>query len=121
MDLQNVFQISQLRYEVATARAIEHWQPGHKEYGYSCPHCGAKNYKKYSVENGTQRYRCEDCQRRFNQRPKFICNCEVPGKLTTCHDCPAMGEFLEVLKTHTKELRPLGLAELEQLRAEQEA
>lgn len=121
MLLQDVFRISQLRYEVATARAIKSWQPGQKEYGYSCPFCGATNYKEYSVENGVQRYRCEECQRRFNQRPQFNCNCEVPGKLPKCHDCPALEEFLGILKTYTEELRPLGLSELEQLRAEQEA
>lgn len=116
MSVQTLFYINQLRYEIAMHRSLQQWKPGPKTYGHECPHCGSTQYKKHSVENGKQRYRCQTCKRRFNERVRFECVCEIPGKTPQCQECPGFQAFLKVLQQHTESLRNLTLEELEQLR-----
>ena len=116
MSAQTLFYINQLRYEIAMYRSLKQWDPSPTTYGHRCPHCGSTSYKKYCVERGRQRYRCQDCKRRFNERVQFECTCEIPGKTSQCQDCPGFQTFLKTLKQHSESLRNLTLEELEQLR-----
>jgi DNA-directed RNA polymerase subunit RPC12/RpoP len=115
MSVQDLFYLNQLRYEIAMHRSLKQWQAGPVIYGAVCPHCSSANYKKYCVENGKQRYRCQDCKRRFNERPQFECHCEIPGKKPQCHDCPGFQVFLKILQQHSDSLRHRTIEELEQL------
>lgn len=115
MSTQDLFYLNQLRYEIAMQKSLKQWRTGPVIYGDECPHCRSANYKKYCVENGKQRYRCQNCKRRFNQRSRFECNCEVPGRKPQCHDCPGFQAFLKVLQQNTESLRDRSLEELEQL------
>lgn len=115
MSLQEILALNQLRCKIATVRAMETWSPGPTTYGDTCPHCNSANYGKYSVEQGTQRYRCRDCKRRFNERPVFTCDCVEPGQIPRCHDCPKFEEFLKSFKSQADDLRMLNRAELETL------
>jgi hypothetical protein len=116
MSITNILQLTQLRAEVAKIRAMATWPPGPTVYGDKCPFCSSTDYGKYSVENGTQRYRCRACGRRFNQRRAFTCHCQEPGQgASRCHGCPKFEEFLEAFKQHTMDLSTLSLSELETL------
>jgi hypothetical protein len=116
MNVSDLFYLNQLRYEVAMSWSLKQWKSGPITYGDECPHCGSVNYKKSSIEHGRQRYRCRDCKRRFNERPRFECPCDIPGKMPQCHDCPGFQAFLKVLQQHTESLRERTLEELEQLK-----
>lgn len=119
MNLKNVFELNQIRCEIAFQKAIKLWQSESKVFGMDCPHCYSLNFNKYSFEKGRQRYVCRDCKRRFNERPHFECTCVTPGKSTICHSCPRFQDFLETMRQYTNELRGLSMEELESLSRQQ--
>jgi len=119
MKFQDVFNLSQLKCEIAMQRALKQWQ-GPKVYGTECPFCGSPDYVKYSLENGRQRYRCRGCERRFTERTQFECSCQIPGKMTRCHECPGFQAFVEVTRQYTAELQGLNLQQLQNLKAKLE-
>lgn len=121
MSLSDILQLSQLRADIARTRAKSEWEPGPTTYGDKCPFCGSADYSKYSVENGTQRYRCRSCERRFNQRRVFTCHCEEPGQEPQrCHTCPKFETFLEAFKQHSIALNQLSHEELEAIQNAEE-
>ncbi|BBD60723.1 hypothetical protein NIES2109_35220 [Nostoc sp. HK-01] len=119
MNFKNVFELNQIRSEIAFQKAIKLWQSEPKVFGIGCPHCYSLNFKKYSFEQGKQRYICKDCKRRFNERPHFECNCITPGKSTICHKCPRFQQFLETMRQYIDELRGLSIEELQSLSQQQ--
>lgn len=119
MKFRDVFDLKQLKCEIAMQRALTRWQVP-KVYGMECPFCGSPDYVKYSLEHGRQRYRCRGCKRRFTERTQFECTCQRPGKITKCHECPGFQAFVEVMRQYTAELQGLNLQQLQNLRAELE-
>jgi hypothetical protein len=119
VSFKDVFEINQIRCEIAFRKTLKHWASEAKLFGVGCPHCNSLNFKKYSVEKGKQRYICQECKRRFNERPSFECSCVVPGKRTVCQTCPRFQEFLATLRQHIDALRVLNRQEL-QILSEQE-
>lgn len=119
MKFQTVFNLNQLKCEIAMQRALKQWQ-GPKVYGAECPFCGSTDYGKYCVENGKQRYRCRGCKRRFTERNQFECACQIPGRMTRCHECPGLQEFVELARQYSDKLRGLDLEQLQELKAEWE-
>ncbi len=117
MQLKAVFTLNQLKSEIAMKQAIQHWS-GPKVYGEKCPFCGGTEYVKYSLENGKQRYRCQECHRRFTERTRFECGCQVPGKSIQCHDCPGFNEFIQIARQYSDQLRGLSLEQLQTIQAE---
>ncbi len=120
MKFQDVFNLNQLRCEIAMQRALKQWK-GPKVYGTECPFCGSTEYVKHSVENSKQRYRCRGCKRRFTERPQFECFCQTPGKTTNCQECPGFQAFVEVMRRYTAEFRGLNLQELQNLKEKLES
>lgn len=113
MSFKDVFEINQIRCEIAFQKALKQWSSKAKLFGVGCPHCNSLNYKKYSFENGRQRYICLECKRRFTERPHFECSCAVPGKSTVCQNCPRFQEFLRTVRQYVDELRGLSINELQ--------
>ncbi len=114
MSIADILKRSQLRAEIARIQAISKWKAEPTTYGDKCPFCGSVDYGKYSVENGTQRYRCRSCERRFNQRRVFECNCQEPGQEPSrCHTCPKFEVFIKAFKQYSTDLNQLSREELE--------
>jgi len=120
MKFQDVFNLNQLKCEIAMQRALTRWQVP-KVYGTKCPFCGSTDHVKHSLENGKQRYRCQGCKRSFTERTQFECDCQRPGKTTKCHECPGFQAFVEVTRQYTAELKGLNLQQLQNLKAKLES
>jgi hypothetical protein len=110
---KSTFLLIKLRAEVAMQQVlVEH---GHQPrvYGHECPFCRSTDFVKYSLEKGKQRYRCRSCQRRFNSRPVFECDCLVVGQALKCQDCPQFQSIMQAAKQRMKELADLSVEQLQ--------
>jgi Zn ribbon nucleic-acid-binding protein len=112
---KSIFELSKLRAEVVTQQVLSEYQYQPKVYGNECPFCQSTDFVKYSVENGKQRYRCRSCQRRFTQRPVFVCDCLAPGQTAKCQDCPQFQDIMQMIRQRSKELAHWSAEELQNL------
>lgn len=119
MQFKAVFNLNQLRSEIAMKQAIQHWT-GPKVHGEECPFCGSIEYVKYGLENSKQRYRCRRCNRRFTKRTQFECACQVPGRTIKCNDCPGFQEFIQIAHQYSDKLRGLSVEQLQAIKVELE-
>ncbi|MDZ8186451.1 MAG: hypothetical protein RMX96_16575 [Nostoc sp. ChiSLP02] len=117
MNTQKVFDLNKLRCEVAMQQALQKWQPQPKTYGIECPRCNSTRLVKNSRYNGIQKYLCNDCDRIFKERPRFVCECLIPGNQLKCQSCPQFKEFLGLVKQKMEELRFLSFEELQNLKS----
>lgn len=113
--IKSIFGLTKLRAEVATRQVLSEYQYQPRVYGQECPFCQSTNYVKYCLENGKQRYRCRSCQRRFNERPVFDCNCLQPGQIPKCQDCPQFKNIMELVRKRSKELAYWSAEQLQNL------
>jgi hypothetical protein len=110
---KSTFLLIKLRAEVAMQQVlVEH---GHQPrvYGRECPFCQSTDFVKSSLEKGKQRYRCRSCQRRFNERPVFECDCLVVGQALKCQDCPQFQSIMQAAKQRVRELADWSVEQLQ--------
>lgn len=117
MNTQKIFDLNKLRCELAMQQALQKWQPQPKTYGLECPQCNSTRLVKSGRYNGIQKYLCNDCDRTFQERPRFVCECLIPGTQLKCQSCPQFKEFLILVKQKMEELRCLSLQELQSLKS----
>jgi DNA-directed RNA polymerase subunit RPC12/RpoP len=115
MNTQETFYLNKLRCEVAFQQALSSWQPPLQLEGIECPRCQSRKIVKRGRERGKQRYICRGCQRAFTERCQFKCDCEIPGRLLKCQDCPEFMQFLSVVKQKADTLRGLNQEELRRI------
>ncbi|AVH61988.1 transposase [Nostoc sp. 'Peltigera membranacea cyanobiont' N6] len=117
MNTQKIFYLNKLRCEVAMQQALQDWQPQPKTYGFECPRCNSTRLVKIRSSNSIQKYLCNDCDRSFQERPRFVCECLIPGHQLNCQSCPQFKEFLGLVKQKMDELRFLSFQELQSLKS----
>jgi len=116
MNIQDLFNLTKLRSEVAMKQALPHWQPKAQSEGLQCPRCASRHVagRGYN-ENKTRRYICRGCGVSFTEIAKFDCRCQNPGTLPKCQDCPSFQEFLPTLKEKVRRLHNKNREELDVL------
>lgn len=117
MNTQKIFDFNKLRCEVAMQQALQEWQPQPKIYGLECPRCNSTRLVKIGRPDGIQKYVCNDCDRTFKERPRFVCECLIPGHQPKCQSCPQFQEFLALVKQKMDELRCFSFQELQNLKS----
>src|SRR4028118_2123980 len=119
MNIQDLFNLTKLRSEVAMKQALPHWQPKAQSEGLQCPRCASRHVagRGYN-ENKTRRYICRGCGVSFTEIAKFDCPCQNPGTLPKCQDCPSFQEFLPTLKEKVRRLHNKNREELDVLLSE---
>ena len=117
MNTQKIFDFNKLRCEVAMQQALQKWQPQPKTYGVGCPRCNSTGLVKTGRSDGVQKYLCSDCDRTFKERPRFVCECLIPGHQPKCQSCPQFQEFLGLVKQKMDELSFLSFQELQNLKS----
>ena len=116
MNIQDLFNLTKLRSEVAMQQALPHWQSKAQSEGLQCPQCASRHVagRGYN-ENKTRRYICRGCGVSFTEIAKFDCRCQNPGTLPKCQDCPSFQEFLPTLKENVRRLQNKNREELDAL------
>ncbi|BAZ51961.1 hypothetical protein NIES4103_46200 [Nostoc sp. NIES-4103] len=117
MNTQKIFDLNKLRCEIAMQQALQEWQPQPRTYSIECPRCNSTLLVKCGRANGVQKYLCNDCDRTFKERPRFVCECLIPGHQPNCQSCPQFKEFLGLVKQKMDELRFLSFQELQNLKS----
>lgn len=117
MNTQKIFDFNKLRCEVAMQQALQEWQPQPKTYGIGCPRCNSTRLVRIGRLDGIQKYVCNDCDRTFKERPRFVCECLIPGHQSKCQSCPQFQEFLGLVKQKMDELRCFSFQELQNLKS----
>lgn len=116
MNIQDLFNLSKLRSEVAMQQALPHWQPPTQFDGLQCPRCASRHVVKRGYNDSkNRRYICRGCGVSFTEIPKFDCHCQNPGTLPKCQDCPYFQEFLPTLKEKARSLQGKNREELDAL------
>ncbi|WP_445243541.1 MULTISPECIES: transposase [unclassified Microcoleus] len=119
MNIQDLFNLTKLRSEVAMQQALPHWQPKAQSEGLQCPRCDSRHVAgRGYTENRTRRYICRGCGVSFTEIAKFDCRCQNPGTLPKCQDCPSFQEFLPALKEKVRGLHNKNREELDALLSE---
>jgi transposase-like protein len=119
MNIQDLFNLTKLRSEVAMQQALPHWPSRTQSEGLQCPECASRHVVKRGYnENKTRRYICRGCGVSFTEIAKFDCRCQNPGTLPKCQDCPYFQEFLPTLKEKVCMLHNKNRKELDALFSE---
>lgn len=119
MNIQDLFNLTKLRSEVAMQQALPHWPSRTQSEGLQCPECASRHVVKRGYnENKTRRYICRGCGVSFTEIAKFDCRCQNPGTLPKCQDCPYFQEFLPTLKEKVGMLQNKNREELDALFSE---
>lgn len=119
MNIQDLFNLTKLRSEVAMQQALPHWPSRTQSEGLQCPECASRHVVKRGYnENKTRRYICRGCGVSFTEIAKFDCRCQNPGTLPKCQDCPYFQEFLPTLKEKVCMLQNKNREELDALFSE---
>ncbi|MEG4962655.1 MULTISPECIES: IS1/IS1595 family N-terminal zinc-binding domain-containing protein [unclassified Microcoleus] len=120
MNIQDLFNLTKLRSEVAMHQALPHWQSKAQSEGLQCPQCASRHVVKdgYHQQNRIPRYVCRGCGVSFTEIAKFDCRCQNPGTLPKCQDCPSFQEFLPTLKEKVRGLHNKNREELDALLSE---
>ena len=69
MNIQDLFNLTKLRSEVAMQQALPHWQSKAQSEGLQCPRCASRHVVKggHHQQNRIRRYVCRGCGVSFTE------------------------------------------------------